>query len=227
MAGTIFSAVAAPLIGGAVSSIFGGGGGGGGGGGSKSTGQAGAQAAAQTADPFASQRPQYQQMLSDLMSGKTPFQETAGAKALTQTGMDAESAQMAARGLSSSGAEKAALTKYATGIASQDYNAQISNLMNMSGTGAGSAGQAGQIMANQSASDTTALNTFGSTVGNAVVNTPTVQGWLGNGNGGNTDMTGFSGNTPAAQPWSGSASGASPMQIGGGDVPLTSFGLNF
>jgi hypothetical protein len=176
-----------------------------GGGGSKG----GQQQAAAAADPFALQRPQYQQMLSDLMSGKTQFEETAGAKAQTQTGMDAESAQFASRGIGNSGAEKAALTKYATGIASQDYNSQISNLMGMAGAGQGNTGAAGQIMSNSATADQNALNTFGSTVGNAVVGTDTFKGWTGSGNGGNTDMTGFSNNTPAVQPWSGSVTGAS------------------
>lgn len=66
MAGSIFSAVAAPLIGGAVSSIFGGG----------SSGNSGAKTAASAADPFAGQRPQYQQQLSDLMSNPGSFSET-------------------------------------------------------------------------------------------------------------------------------------------------------
>ena len=211
MAGTIFSAVAAPLIGGAVSSIFGGG--------SSSKASGGAQQAAAAADPFASQRPQYQQQLSDLMSGKTPFQETAGAKALTQTGMDAESAQMASRGLSGSGAEKAALTKYATGIAAQDYNAQMSNLMQMSGAGAGSTGTAGQILGDSANSNQTAMATFGNTVGTAVTGTDTFKNWMGGSNGGTpapTDMTGFQ--TPSASPWSGS---------GGGGLGSGTFGLNF
>ena len=183
MAGSIIGAVAAPLIGGAVSSLFGGGGG------SKTSGNGGAQTAAAAADPFAAQRPQYQQQLSDLMSGKTPFEETAGAKAITETGLQATGATMASQHLHGSGAEAAALTKYATGIAAQDYNSQISNLMTMSGATGGNQGQAGQILAGNSSSNTAGLNTFGSTVGNAVTNTDTFKGWMnGTSGGGGNDF---------------------------------------
>ena len=168
MAATIVGAVAAPLIGGAVSSMMGGG----------SKPSSGASQGAAAADPFASQRPQYQQQLSDLMSGKSKFEETAGAKALTETGMNAESAQMAQRGLSDSGAEKAALTKYATGIASQDYNSQMSNLMQLSGAGSGSPGTAGNIISDSSQQQAAGLNTFGNTVGTAVAGSPTFQSWM-------------------------------------------------
>lgn len=186
MAGTILGAVAAPLIGGAVSSIFGGG----------SKPSSGASQGAAAADPFASQRPQYQQQLSDLMSGKTPFQETAGAKALTETGMNAESAQMAQRGLSNSGAEKAALTKYATGIASQDYNQQMGNLMTLSGAQSGSPGAAGGIIADSSQQQAQGLNTFGNTVGTAVAGSPTFQGWMNGTTSGDTTGPATGGGMP-------------------------------
>ena len=224
MAGSIIGAVAAPLIGGAVSSILGGGSS------SKTTGTGGAQTAAAAADPFAAQRPQYQQQLSDLMSGKTPFQETAGAQALTQTGMDAESAQMAARGLSGSGAEKAALTKYATGIASQDYNSQMSNLMTLSGATSGSTGTAGTILGNQATADTNALSTFGNTVGTAVTGTNAFQSLINPG-ATPTDMTGFqTSGTPTT--WQGSSSAGSGGSLGSGtfntgNTDLSSFGLTF
>lgn len=200
---SIIGAVAAPLIGGAISSLFGG----------SSSGNAGVQQAAGAADPFASQRPQYQQQLSDLMSGKTPFAETTGSQALTKTGMDAESAQMAARGLSGSGAEKAALTSYATGIAGQDYNAQMSNLMQLSGAGAGSTGTAGNILAGQSTANTNALGTFGSAVGNAVTGSSGFQNFV-NGTGGATPTTPLQGSVMegAGQgtTWQGSATGSTP-----------------
>jgi hypothetical protein len=204
MAGTIIGAVAAPLIGGAVSSIFGGGSKSSSSGSGSGSGSGGAATAAAAADPFASQRPQYQQQLSDLMSGKTPFEETAGAKALTQTGLDAESAQMASHGLSGSGAEKAALTKYATGIASQDYNSQMSNLMQLSGAGSGASGTAGQILANQSSANDTALATFGNTVGTAIAGTPTFKDWTGQTPAAtSTDMTGFQ-TSGSSGTWAGS-----------------------
>ena len=213
MAGTIIGAVAAPLVGGLVSNIFGGGNNG-------SSPSAGAQQGAAAADPFGSQRPRYQQMLSDLMTGKTPYEETAGARFATQTGLDAQSAQMASRGLASSGAEKAALTKYATGVASQDYNTHMANLMQMAGTGAGSTGTAGSLLSNSSDANQNALDTFGSSIGKAVTGSDRFKG-LFDGNsgaapgGGMVDMTGFQ--TPATSPWA----------SGGGSSVGTNFSLNF
>lgn len=219
-------AVAAPLIGGVVSNLFGGG-----------KASSGAQQAARVADPFASQRPQYQQMLSDLMSGKTPFAETAGAKALTETGMDATSAAMAQRGLTSSGAEKAALTKYATGIAGQDYNAQMGQLMAMSGVGAGAPGTAGGIMADSANASQTAMDTFGNTVGKAVTGTDTVQNWLDPMHGANNspvDMTGFQTASPQwsgggiTQPSATPGMGSGMWDAGGsGSGSLSDYGLKF
>lgn len=222
MAGTIMGAVAAPLIGGVVSSMMGGG-----------RASSGAQQAAGAADPFASQRPQYQQMLSQLMSGKTPFSETAGSRAATETGMDAMSAQMATRGLTNSGAEKAALTKYATGIAGQDYNQQMGQLMAMAGVGAGSTGTAGGILSSSADSSQNAMDVFGNTLGKAVTGTDMFKDFMGGGAPGSTDMTGFQTGTPA---WAGGAAapglqtgmGSGSWASGGGDVSnLTDFGLKF
>lgn len=175
MAGSILGAVAAPLIGSAVSGLFGG---------SRGGGQSGGAAqAAQVADPFASQRGQYQTQLSQLMSDPNSYQESAGAKDITKTAMDQESAQMASRGLSGSGAEAAALTKTAAGVASQDYNQQISNLMTMSGATSGNAGQAGQIVAAGNTADTNSANTFGGTVGKAITGTQGFQNLISGGTG--------------------------------------------
>lgn len=209
---TIATMIAAPVIGSAVGGLLGGGSRG-------SSPSAGAQQGAAAADPFGSQRPQYQQMLSDLMTGKKPYEETAGARFATQTGLDAQSAQMASRGLSSSGAEKAALTKYATGVASQDYNTHMANLMQMAGTGAGSTGTAGSLLSNSSDANQNALDTFGSSIGKAVTGSDRFKG-LFDGNsgaapGGMVDMTGFQ--TPATSPWA----------SGGGSSVGTNFSLNF
>ena len=108
---SIMSAVAAPLIGGAVSSIFGGG----------SSGNKGSTAAAGAADPFSGQRPQYQQQLSNLMSNPGSFSETPQAQFTQAQGEQAVTRQMASRGISDSGAEKMGLEQYATGFAGQQY----------------------------------------------------------------------------------------------------------
>jgi hypothetical protein len=215
MAGTIFSAVAAPLIGGAVSSIFNSGSskssGSSGGGNSPNSGGSDTQQAAAAADPFASQRGQYQQMLSQLMTNPNNTM-TSGETFAMNKGLDAVTAQMGARGLSGSSNQQTALIDYATGSAQQSRQQEISNLMTMSGATSGSPGTAGQVLGNQATSNQTAASTFGSSVGNAVVNTPTFQGWLnGSGStssggntsnytGGNIDARGGYGDysTPAA-----------------------------
>ena len=177
MAGSIMAAVAAPLIGGAVSSIVGGG-----------QNKGGGQAAA-AADPFASQRGQYQQQLSQLMTDPNSFQMSSAAQFAERQGMQGEEAQMAARGLSNSGAEKAALTQYATGFAGQQYQQQMSNLMTLSGATAGNTGAAANAIQQGTTANNQAISTFGNTVGNAVTNSNTFQQWMGN--------TGDAANTPA------------------------------
>lgn len=182
--GMIAGAVAAPLIGGLVTSAFGGG--------SSSHGASGGGGPAQTADPFASQRPQYQDQLSKLMSDPNSFQMSSAAKFAEKEGMDATSAQWAARGLNGSGAMEVDLTKYATGFAGQQYQQQMSNLMTLSGATSGSPATAGQMQGQQQQQDSSALGTFGSTVGRAVVGSPGVQNFLG-GNTGSSMGAGIEG----------------------------------
>lgn len=159
MAGSIVSAVAAPLIGGAVSSIFGGG--------SNSNGSK----AAAAADPVAGTRAGYQQQLQQLMTDPNAFQMSAEAQATESQGMDAMSAKMAARGLSNSGAEKTALTQYATTAAGNEYQQQISDLMTLGGYQSASPAAAAQAITQGSSTTDNALGTLGSTVGNAVTGT--------------------------------------------------------
>lgn len=224
MAGTIIGAVAAPLVGGMVSSLFGGGGSGG-------SGQRGAQQAAQAADPFGGQRGQYQQQLSNLMSGKTQYEMQPGAQFAMNQGLDAIGARNRAQGRGNSGGEQIDLAKYATGFAGQQYQQEISNLMAMSGVGSGAPGQAGQIMADQSASAANGLNTFAGGLGNAIVGSDAFGNMFGGSNagqggGGATDMTGFY--TPA--PWQGNqqAPQTNPFGgFGGGGIGNQSFGDSF
>ena len=144
------------------------------------------QSAVNAADPFASQRPQYQQMLQQLMTNPNSYAESPAAVAATQQGMGQIGATMASRGLTNSGAESQALTKYATQTASSDYYNQMSNLMQMAGAGAGSTAAASQALQNQNASTVSGLGALGSQLGSAAQNW-----WNSSGTVGATDMTGF------------------------------------
>lgn len=172
-------------------------------GGVGSTGAPGAERAAGMADPFASQRPQYQQQLSDLMSGKTQYADTPGAQFAKQQGLDAVAAHNRSTGHGDSGNEQMELAKYATGMAEQGYQQQMSNLMTLSGATSGSPGTAGNLIGQQATADTTAQSTFYGTAGKDLLGLG--QSIYGAVTGpGSTDMTGFQGNNPAPA-WSGSA----------------------
>ena len=159
---------------------------------------------AAAADPFASQRPQYQQLLQQLMTDPNAFTQSAQSQAVTKQGMNAIDANMAAKGLTNSGAQEQALTEYATQQAGQGYQQQMANLMTLSGATTSNPGQAGQILNSQQSAQTAALGTLGSAAGKAIGdnftttvpdNTATPQ----------IDMTGFmTPSAPITLPWQGS-----------------------
>lgn len=151
------------LIGGGLNALLGGG--------SKS----GATAAASAADPFASQRAQYQPMLAQLMSGQFSPSDPSYAWRFQQ-GQQATDRAQAAMGNLMSGNRLAALTQYGQGMASTEYQNQFNRLALLSGASGGSTGTAGQIMANQSNAAQAGLSTFASGIGKAVA--PQAATWL-------------------------------------------------
>lgn len=222
----IFSAIAAPLIGGVVSSVLGG------------DSEAAASQAADRADPFAKYRDSYAQMLNRMMGVGTPspsaYQQDVGPEpqkyiqggfwdnptevlnpewvkwderrkqielqnsqmqnSPTQTtgggfdpmdpsyqwrfnqGMNAVLQSNAARGMLNSGNTLSDLVAYGQNMASTEYANQFKRLADLAGVYSGSPGQAASIMNNNAQSDTAALNSFGASVGNAVVD------WYNNNN---------------------------------------------
>lgn len=155
-----WSAIAAPLVSGAVSSIFGpdqapassGGGSGG----------------AAAADPFASQRPQYQAKLSAMMNGGfTP--DDPSYKWRFDQGMEAVNRGTAAKGGLLSGGRLLALEDYGSGLASTEYQRQFDRLAGLAGATSGSPGSAGQIIDGQYQRDQQGSLAFGNQVGKAVV----------------------------------------------------------
>jgi hypothetical protein len=95
-------------------------------------------AAASAADPFASQRAQYQKMLSDLMADPSgQLSNLPGYKA----GLDAVQRSMASQGYTGSGNMMTALQQYGGNI----FNQQATLLSGLAGATSGSPAAAGQI----------------------------------------------------------------------------------
>lgn len=103
--------------------------------------------AAGMSDPFASQRPQYQNQLSTLLSNPGQIETSPFYKYLQSTQMEAVKASNAAKGFTNSGRGLMALQDRAAGVASQSYFPQAELLSLLSGATTGSPAAAGQAFA--------------------------------------------------------------------------------
>jgi hypothetical protein len=149
--------VGSAVAGAAASSAFSGGGGGG-----------GSQQAASAADPFASQRGQYQGMLSNLINNPSSITSTPGYQfGLTQS-QNAVTGSAAANGMVNSGNVLSALSNNAQGYASTQLNNQELLLAQLSGANVGSPGEAGSILQGQNQLNQQAGGALGNQVGSAV-----------------------------------------------------------
>ncbi len=108
-------------------------------------GRASQGAAADAADPFASERPQYQDQLNTLMTGKFDATDPSYKWRFDQ-GMEATNRGAAASGMLRSGNRLAALNDYGQGQASTEYANQFSRLSQLAGANIGSPAAAGQII---------------------------------------------------------------------------------
>lgn len=194
-------AVAGAVASGVVSNVMApdapsGGGGGGGGGGS----------APAAADPFASQRPQYQDALSKLMSG-TFTSSDPSYKFRFDQGQQALERSSASKGFFGSGNMGTALVDYGQQQGATEYANAFSRLSQLAGANVGSPAAAGQIIAGQQATQQQGQLAFGNLVGKAVTNTNWGDMFNGGGGsgGGNYGFTG--GGTPDMN--------ATPMADGG------------
>jgi hypothetical protein len=107
-----------------------------------------AKESAAMADPFASQRPQYQQQLQQLMTDPNSFKQDPGYQFALGQGQEAISgASNALYGGTRAGSLYPELAKYTEGYASQSYDNRIQQLMQMAGVQAGSPGTAGALNA--------------------------------------------------------------------------------
>lgn len=113
------------------------------------SGKTGAQqtGAAAAADPFASQRRQYQTQLLDIMKNTSSIFSDPAFQAAESQGMGAISRQFGAQGMGGSGNKTAELFKYGTSFGLDFFKNQRDALMQMAGVNAGSPGTAGAILA--------------------------------------------------------------------------------
>src|ERR1700679_2974331 len=133
-----FAAVAGGLAAGAVGVV-----------GSQVLGGGGASGAASAADPFASQRGQYQSMLSNLINNPSSITSNPGYEFGLQQSQNAVEGSAAANGMVNSGNVLQALSTNAQGYASQQLTNQELLLAQLSGANVGSPGEAGSILQNQ------------------------------------------------------------------------------
>ncbi|MDE2022533.1 MAG: hypothetical protein KGI71_06520 [Patescibacteria group bacterium] len=168
-----------------------------------------AQTAAGYADPFASQRGQYQKQLQGLLTDPNSFQMDPGTQFAENQALQAVGRQGNSMfGTTRSGNTAQALEQTAAGYGAQAYNTRIQQLMQMSGANnMFGPSEAGRIMAggyanqNQSLAGglqgglngllTALFGKGGSTLSGAAGGISGLLSQLFGGNGGNTDMTGF------------------------------------
>lgn len=135
-----------------------------------------AKYAADRADPFYAQRPQYQAMLKGLMTDPNSIQETPSYRFRFDQGQNALERSLSAKGYLGSGNLMHDLQNYGQGMASQEYENQFGRLSQLSGAGfgPGSAGSIYQQGANQSIAQNQQtwgnLGTVGRVVGDMATN---------------------------------------------------------
>ena len=108
--------------------------------------QAGTAAAANAADPFASQRPMYQQALQQLMTNPAGFLNTPQYQTAMASGVDAVDRSAGAQHLLGSGNRLAELMQYGQGVENTQFNSYADLLSTLSGAKTGSPAAASQAL---------------------------------------------------------------------------------
>lgn len=157
MAWAAVAGAAVGVVGGALASSGSGGGGGGGSGG-----------AAAAADPFAAQRAQYQQQLSDLMKNPSSITSDPGYQFQLGEGLGAVNGAMAQGGYLNSGNRLTALQKEGQDFASTQLQNKELFLAQLAGANVGSPGEAGAILQQQNQANQQAGGIFGNALGQGV-----------------------------------------------------------
>lgn len=147
-----------------------------------------ADKAAGLADPFASQRPQYQAQLSNLMAHPESINQDPSYKFRFQSGQDALERSNVARGFLGSGNMLHDLQDYGQQSASQELNNQYARLAQLSGgmSGPGYAGNVFGGLANTGLADSANMSRSLGTAGGALI-----RGITGTGSTGNNYTGGF------------------------------------
>lgn len=131
-------------------------------------GSSGAAGAASAADPFSSQRGQYQTMLSSLINNPSSITSQPGYQFGLQQSNNAVEGSAAANGMVNSGNVLQAISTNSQGYTAQQLNNQELLLAQLSGANVGSPGTAGQILQGQNTLNQQAAGVLGSQVGSAV-----------------------------------------------------------
>lgn len=134
-----------------------------------------ASASANAADPFSSQRGQYQSMLSDLLTGDPAKTEaTLSSQPGYQFGLNqaiqSTQGSAAAAGMLNSGNALSAIQQTSQGYADQQFYNYAQMLMQLSGANTGNPGMAGSITAQQGTSAQNSASALGSQLGNLISN---------------------------------------------------------
>ena len=124
--------------------------------------------AAAAADPFATQRPQYQQMLSDLIKNPSSVTSDPGYQFGLNQGIQAVQGSAAAKGMLNSGNTFSGLNQFADQYAGQYLNNQELLLAQLAGANIGSPGTAGQILNSQNQQQQQAASALGNQIAGAV-----------------------------------------------------------
>lgn len=156
--------------------------------------------ASQAADPFASQRPQYQQQLQQLMNGNFTPSDPSYQFRMNQ-GMTNTQRTAAAGGMLNSGNTLAALNDYAQNTASTEYANQFSRLSQLSGANVGSPAAAAQIQQSNAAGGSAAMQQLGGLLGGSL------QNWWNTPSGGSAGGVDAPGTTSDANAWASAAGG--------------------
>lgn len=131
-------------------------------------GDSGASQAASAADPFASQRGQYQQMLADLIKNPSSITSTPGYQFNLDQGLKSVEGSAAASGMLNSGNVLTALQQYGANYATNQLQNQELLLAQLAGANVGSPGTAGQILQSQNQQNQAAAGALGNAVSGAI-----------------------------------------------------------
>lgn len=139
--------------------------------------------AAAAADPFASQRAQYQPMLQQLIANPSSVTNTPGYQFNLQQGLGGIQASQASMGLGSSGNTDAARETFASGLASNTYQQQFNNLSLLSGATSGNTGAASQAVTTGNNNVTAGISSIAGAAGKGL------SSYLNSGSGSSADGT--------------------------------------